>query len=407
MQIIQIVYTVKPFFRALAAKVEFELSKALFSDSRLEHAISLMSHILIGSNVHWWNAEAAYAKATAEALQNLGHRIWIHTRPKTLNASHLKDFSLLLDVDFNSSNPYTLAISYHRFLTFLQKNQIQILHPHRSEGFLFYVRAAHLFNIPIIRTRGTARAVRHNFLNAKLYHNWINACVFPSQVAQRLVFKQLDIPKEKQHVIPYPVSSTDLESIPDYRKEFQISDQSIGIVGRLCQVKGHELLLQAFQNLLKQLPNTVLLVLYKNFEEDQDRLQELQQYSKTLGIEHQIRWIGHRCDIRNIMQFCNVGAVSSIGSEMICRVAVEFFSVGTPVVAFPTGCLPEVIKNEINGFCTKSINVDELTNALVQLLQNPSLCKKLGKQAQYLAQTDFSQSKFEQSWKTIYDALLA
>ncbi len=367
-----------------------------------------MANVLIGSNVHWWNAEAAYAKATAEALQNLGHRVWIHTQPNTLNASHLKDFPLLLDVNFNSPNPYTLATAYHRFCQFLKQHQIQLLHPHRSEGFLFYVRAAHAFKIPIIRTRGTARGVQSHFFNAKLYGHWVNACVFPSSAAQHLVSQKLKIPEPKQHVIPYPVSQVSLGNTPDYRTEFQIPKESlvIGIVGRLSQVKGHEFLLQAFQNLIKQLPQVVLLVLYKNFQEDQERLQELQQYSKTLGIEGQVRWIGNRSDVREVMKFCDVGVVSSLGSEMICRVAVEFFSVGTPVVAFPTGCLPEVIKNRVNGLCTKSIHIPELTDALLQFLQNPSLRNQCGETAFQQAQTDFSTAKFEQSWQAIYDDLL-
>ena len=46
--------------------------------------------ILIGSNVHWWNAEAAYAATVAEALQEAGHDVWVLTRPDSLNAERLQ-----------------------------------------------------------------------------------------------------------------------------------------------------------------------------------------------------------------------------------------------------------------------------------------------------------------------------
>ena len=35
--------------------------------------------ILIGSNVHWWNAEAAYAAKIAQLLQQAGHKVFVLT----------------------------------------------------------------------------------------------------------------------------------------------------------------------------------------------------------------------------------------------------------------------------------------------------------------------------------------
>ena len=85
-------------------------------------------NILISSNVHWWNAEAAYAGTLAELLQNAGHQIFVLTRPETVNSEHLqkKNLSLITDIDLNTINPYRLYQSYlklKRFIPLHHSNQ--------------------------------------------------------------------------------------------------------------------------------------------------------------------------------------------------------------------------------------------------------------------------------------------
>ena len=70
------------------------------------------------------------------------------------------------------------------------------------------------------------------------------------------------------------------------------------------------------------------------------------------------------------MYFADGGVVSSIDSEVICRVAVEFFSVGTPVAAVPTGCLPEIILEGVNGSLADEPTALSLKKAMARMLDN-------------------------------------
>ena len=54
---------------------------------------------------------------------------------------------------------------------------------------------------------------------------------------------------------------------------------------------------------------------------------QLQTHLNELGIMENVRFDAERDDIRSLMAFADGGVVSSIDSEVICRVAVEFFSV--------------------------------------------------------------------------------
>ena len=66
--------------------------------------------ILIGSNVHWWNAEAAYAAKIAQLLEQAGHTVFMLTRRDSLNARQLRNLGLRMVeyIDLNTRNPFQL-----------------------------------------------------------------------------------------------------------------------------------------------------------------------------------------------------------------------------------------------------------------------------------------------------------
>ena len=68
--------------------------------------------ILIGSNVHWWNAEAAYAAKIAQLLHQAGHDVFILTRPDSLNSKKLANLGLTLveHINLNSKNPLQIFL---------------------------------------------------------------------------------------------------------------------------------------------------------------------------------------------------------------------------------------------------------------------------------------------------------
>ena len=366
-------------------------------------------NILIGSNVHWWNAEAAYAATTAELLQKAGHRVFVLTRPNTLNAKNLqkRGLSLVTHIDLNTHNPFRLYQSYQRLKTFLITQQIQIVNPHRSEGLFLYVLLKQVLrSFKLIRTRGTARPVRSGRLNRKIYCDWVDAHIFAGQAVLERFLEAIPLPEEKQHVIYYPTDRPTLPESAIYRAEFQIPPQSkvLAIVGRISPVKGHRLLLDSFQKLVRQHPSVILLILYKNQDpEEKPELKKLQAHCRILGIEQQVRFIGHREDIRQIMKCVDIGVVASLDSEVICRVAVEFFSVGTPVVALPTGCLPEIIQSGVNGIVVAKHDSHALSEALLQVLEEPEMLQKLSSGALSQAEGTFSQEMFLKKTLAVFE----
>ena len=360
--------------------------------------------------MHWWNADAAYAAITAELLEGAGHRVFVLTRPHTANSIQLqkRGLTLLTEIDLNTYSPFRLYHSYQQLKEFIRVQQIQVVNPHRSEGFFIFVFLKWaLGSFKLVRTRGTARAVRGGWFNRKLYRDWVDAHIFPGHVALQRVLKTINLPQRKQNVIYYPIDKPKLAPLFDYAKEFGIprDHRTLAIVGRLSPVKGHDLLLKSFQLLKQHRPLTTLLVLFNNPSLQCIEIKALEGMSKKLGIDSNIRCIGTRTDIRNIMKFVDVGVVSSLNSEMICRVALEFFSVGTPVVALPTGCLPEIVINGVNGFVAKTATAEDLSEALRKILEE-GLLGKLSLGALEQAGQYFSYELFLKKTMQVFEATL-
>ena len=359
--------------------------------------------ILIGSNVHWWNAEAAYAAAIAKLLKQAGHSVFVLTPPESLNSKHLSErgLRLLTDINLNSKNPFQLLLAYRKLKKFLLEEQINLINPHRSEGFPLFVFAARSLSanrienpIPVIRTRGTTKPLLQHWLNRKMHIDWTANYITAGEIVAERLLDSVPISPEKLKTIYYPVECPDLPLKPpgDYRTEFEIPQKAkvLAVVGRIRPVKGQRILLQSLSQLLTEFPDLVLLIPYRDTASNEPEMQSLHNEIRRFKLEAHVRLITVREDIRQLMGFADVGVVSSVESEVICRVAVEFFSVATPVVAFPTGCLPEIIRHGENGYLAETQTAESLTEELRKILANPELCEKLGQEARRDAETRFN-----------------
>ncbi|MEK9615238.1 MAG: glycosyltransferase family 4 protein [Deltaproteobacteria bacterium] len=384
--------------------------------------------ILITSNVRWWNAEAAYAAILARELLNAGHKVWVLTLPNSLNETKLRNWNLpiITDIPLSSSNPWQLWRAYQRLKSLIEEQQIQIVNAHRSEGFpLLVLLRQRLKSFALIRTRGTTRPLRDHWLNRRLHEDWIESVIVPAQVIASQLRQVLNLPPERLHVIYYPVNPSTIgvkgESEAQ-QSRLECLDRLgipkhcrvIGVVGRIRPVKGQRILLKSFVALRKRFPDIVLLMLYRDTNETEAEWQGLLQDLVESNLLQSVYLYGYREDVLEIMRHTDIGVVSSVDSEVICRVAVEFFSVGTPVVAFPTGALPEIIQDGVTGRIAKDKSAEALAEALEWMLESPERIAEFGQNARQQSLERFDPNKlleqtlsvYEQSWQHLQSQLV-
>ena len=375
-------------------------------------------NILISSCVHWWNAEAAYAAALAEVLLEAGHQVTVLTRPGTTNWRHLdkRGLPLCTDIPLWSGNPIELWQAIGRLKSLQSRQNIQVVDVFHARELPWHRLAAVGSNgVKVVRTRGNARPARGHWLNRKLHRDWCDGLVASAEVVRQQMLTGLRLAPESVRTIYYPADSDNPPTTEQRESaraqllaQFDLPPGTwlLGIVGRIAPEKGQRELVQAMASLVKRLPQVALFILDKGYEDEAPRRARLIEQITALGLTRKVHLLGFREDVRSLMSAMTLGVIPSLASEVNCRVAVEFFSVGRPVVAFPTGALPEVVRDGATGRVTRNYDPEALAEGLANLLEQPELCEAMGQAAQREAATRFSRARFLEASLAVFEGVI-
>lgn len=215
------------------------------------------------------------------------------------------------------------------------------------------------------------------------------------------------------HRVPITVihNSVDLDRFcPDAagrdraRRELNLaSDElAVGIVGQLTPRKGQLELIEAFAKVVSEIPNVRLLVIGSAlFNRDQEYADELERKARVLGIENNVRFLGSRNDVPDLMRALDVMVVNS-HEEPFGLSVLEGLATGCATLATAVGGTPEMISSGENGLLTPKGDGDALASALLTLLRSLDLRRKLGANGRRDSIARFSIARFIAEVNSLY-----
>jgi glycosyltransferase involved in cell wall biosynthesis len=205
-------------------------------------------------------------------------------------------------------------------------------------------------------------------------------------------------PRERVTVVP---NSLDLGGWDptidgaDVRRELGLAPTApvVGIASRLFKWKGHGFLLEAIARINTRLPGARLVIV----GEDDPRADPyggsyrsaLQAQARELHVEENVLFTGFRTDIPRLMAAFDVFAHPS-WEEPFGMVFLEAMAMRKPVVAWASGGAPEVILNGQTGLLAERGSVDSLAEALLTLLTDEPLRRRLGEAGRRRVETVFT-----------------
>ncbi len=135
--------------------------------------------------------------------------------------------------------------------------------------------------------------------------------------------------------------------------------------------------------------------------------QELRALAAELGVADRIAWMGQlkQPDLVRLYQAATAVVVPST-DEGLGLVAAEALLCETPVVAFRSGGLTDVIQHERTGLLVEPGNVKELGAALDRVLSSPDFCADLGKAGRMFALSAFAPESAARQYAGIYKRAL-
>ena len=147
----------------------------------------------------------------------------------------------------------------------------------------------------------------------------------------------------------------------------------IGIIGRIAPEKGHLDLMQAVKILAAQ-GQKIEVVIY-GISMFSTAGYEARVRAEAAGIS--VRFAGWVQDVSAALHEIDLLAVPSGSIEAAARVIMEALSAGTPVVAYPSGGIPELICDGRTGLLTEYATSSSLAQSIGKLLADPALAARL------------------------------
>jgi len=160
----------------------------------------------------------------------------------------------------------------------------------------------------------------------------------------------------------------------------------VGVVGRISPEKGHLVLMDAIRLLTAEGHRIALAVAGAPLFSSNEYEAEVRRRAEGLDV----RFAGWIDDIGPFLAGLDLSVVPSIAEPGPTRVIPEAFSAGVPVVALPTGGIPEVIRDGHNGFLAMGVTARDLADALKRAFLAPP--------AELVAITRRAREEWESYW---------
>jgi len=368
---------------------------------------------------------------TCKLLAQRGHDVTLITGPaigpegELFNQTKGQDYEVIvLDRLRRAINPLNDIVSYFQIKKLLRQLQPDIVHTHSAKaGILgrfagYRLKGNWAENLPVVLH------TIHGLAFHPYQSQWLNRfyIAIEKSAAKRMDFfisvanamtaqaTAVGIGKPEQYVTAYSAIEEDdfLEPISeerkrDFRRKYEISKDSIVLVtiARLFMLKGHEYIIESAKQLSKRFEKCIWL-----FIGDGNLSDHFKQQVCQLGLAEKVKFTGLlppsqiplAIQSSDILVHCSLreGLARTLPQAMLCR---------KPAVSFDVDGAREVV-NENTGRLIEPKNVEQLTKACAELIEDEDLRKKLGENGRESVKEKFAPETMVDTIETVYENLL-
>ena len=218
--------------------------------------------------------------------------------------------------------------------------------------------------------------------------------------------------KRKSRTIVNGVDQTEARISEEKKKQIRArlfgageNEIVIGLVGRINRLKGHELSLKAFRQLIPAYPNLKLCFIGSPPPGQEHFLSNLEAKIQQDDLEEQVRIIGFQEEVFSIMESLDLAVVPSTEPESFGLVVVEAMMAGKAVIGSDIGGISTIIKDGENGLLFEPNNEQEYVAAIRKLLDNKELKTRLEENARVYSRETYSSKAMYTKFKQLYETL--
>ncbi len=218
-------------------------------------------------------------------------------------------------------------------------------------------------------------------------------------VAKSWIKKGLD---EKKVQILY--DGVDIEKIKVKSSYSDCNSNSLKMIiaGGVCEPKGQHIAIEAIGKLKKDISKNIFLDIAG--WPDPRYVIRLKQMIKEFELDNQIRFLGSRDDLYDILKNYDIGLTCS-KSEGFGRVTVEYMYAGLCAIGSDGGATPELINSKKTGIVFKYPDSKELSDIIEDCYRNKEKIATIGENAHNAAKWYSAKRNADEIYK-VYQEIL-
>lgn len=313
--------------------------------------------------------------------------------------------------------PLTDALAVLDLAVFMKRTPYHIVHTHNSKAGFAGRLAARLANVPVVvhTVHGFSFHDEEAPWRQRLFKQaeraasrWCDRLIFISQplvdwarrekigTSDKIVkiYSGIELDRFK------PVAD---ETARELRKRWGLDEQDavVGIVSKLWEGKGHEVLLKAFRGIREMRNRAKLVIVGEGY-----LAERLRALVDEFHLNGAVVFTGFQDDVAPTIAAFDVAVLPSL-FEGMGRVVLEAMAMSKPVVASRVGGIPDLVEHGVTGFLVSPGNVDELERHIAAILDNPLLGREMGLQGRKKISNRFSAAAMVDSIERVYRDLLS
>ncbi|MGS2721734.1 glycosyltransferase [Paraglaciecola aestuariivivens] len=289
-----------------------------------------------------------------------------------------------------------------QMVALIKQHNIHIVHTHGYKSDIIGVIAAKKAGIPVVVTP-------HGFENAKdiklRTFIWLGcqAMKFATKVvplSQQLLrdCQRMGVKDAKTLYIQNGVDLSEVEATPVPTRD-KPEEKRIGFVGQMISRKNIYDILDIFDQLHAQHPNTRLVLLG-----DGDARAELEAHAQTLASVSHIEFLGFRDDRLSLLKSFDLFVMTST-LEGIPRCLMEATAANIPVAAYNIAGIDQLIEHEKTGLLAPLGQKQELLGYWQKLLFEPDYAANLAANAKDFVYQHYSANRMAQEYSDLFEKL--
>lgn len=290
---------------------------------------------------------------------------------------------------------------------YLKLNKIDVIHCHQYTPWVYGALAAFGLKAKVVFTEHGRFYPDSGSWKRRLVNPWLcritNVMTSISGATKEALVEFENIPSQKIEIIyngiaPLEINNNEVSAL---RQALGIPSGAtiLGTVARLDPIKNHTMMLRAFVQVLKEHPESKLLIVG-----DGEERQNIENLICRLNLESKVILTGYKADPKNYMALMDIFLLPSL-SEGASMTLLEAMSLSKPCVVTDAGGNKELIGNDVNGCVTPNNSAVEYAKALTSLMGDPVRIEKYAENSLKRYKELFHYQRMTACYRELYDQL--